>query len=140
MVLSLITLIKVDVEFDDATMSVQFTSVPFKASLTGLITSLDISGRLLVAEILEKVNMIEFTSKSDSIGTGADCEDKTREYFLAAVSPSGIRKKIHSESDPGVVHVNSSMPPLHTGAIPGGDIITPIINTSSKLALYQSIT
>ena len=138
MVLSLITLIKVDVEFVDATMSLQFTSVPFKASLTGLITSLDISGRLLAAEILEKVNMIEFTSKSD---IEVDCEeDKTREYSLAVVPPSGIRKKIHSENDPGVVHVNSSMPPLHTGAIPGGDIITPIINISSKLALHQFIT
>ena len=106
--------------------SVQFTSVPFKSSLTGLITSLDISGRLPAAEILEKVNVIEFTSKSD-IGH-ADCEDKTRAYLLAVASPSGIRKKLHSTNDPGVVHINANCSPLHTGTTPGGDSVTPFIN------------
>ena len=113
-----------EVEFD-ASMSVQLTSVPFKPSLTGLITSLDISGWLPATEILEKVNVIEFTSKSDTGVT--DSEDKIREYLLAVLSLSGIRKKLHSSNDPGVVQVNSSMSPLHTGATPGGDIITPIL-------------
>ena len=122
-VLSLITLMLVEVEFDIT--SVQFTSVRFKQSLTGLITSLDISGRLPTAETLEKVNVIEFTSKCD-IGVIIS-ENKTREYFLAIVSPSGIRRKLHSIDDPCVVHVNSNLSPLHTGAIPGGDSITPIM-------------
>ena len=100
-------MIPIEVEFvsDDST-SVQFTRVPFRLSITGLIRSLDISGRLPETEILENVNMIEFTSKSD-VGI-TDCEDKTHEYFLAVVSPSGIRKKLHSRKLPEVVHVNSN--------------------------------
>ena len=49
----------------DATMSVQFTSVPFKPSLTGAISNLDTSGWLPSAEILEKMTVMEFTSKSE---------------------------------------------------------------------------
>ena len=97
----------IEVEFvSDDSMSVQFTSVPFSLSVTGSISSLDISGRLPETEILENVNMIEFTSKLD-VGV-MDCEDKTHEYFLAVVSPSGIRKKLHSRKLPEVVHVNSN--------------------------------
>ena len=81
--LSLITLMLVEVEFDVAT-SVQFTSMPFKTSVTGLIASCDVSGRLPAAEILEKVNLVEFTTKSDV----ADCEDTNRERLLAVASPS----------------------------------------------------
>ena len=61
---------------------------------------------------------------------------KLRKYLLAVVSPSGIRKKLHSRNDPDVVHVNSSKPPLHTGATPGGVITTPIIITSLSLCYY----
>ena len=98
-------LIEVEFVSDDST-SVQFTRVPFRLSTTGLISSLDISGRLPAAEILENMNVIEFTSKSDIAET--DCEDKIREYLLAVVSPSGIRKKVHSRRLPEVVHVNSN--------------------------------
>jgi hypothetical protein len=105
MVLSLITLICVEVVFD-AIMSVQFISVPFKLSLTGSITTLDTSGRLPGEEILEKVNVIEFTSKSDVAGKDSEC--MLRKYLLAIVSPSGTRKKPHSNNDPGMVHINSS--------------------------------
>jgi hypothetical protein len=66
----------------------------------------DTSGRLPGGEILEKVNVIEFTSKSDVAGTDSEC--KLRKYLLADVSPSGTRKKLHSMNIPGVVHVNSS--------------------------------
>ena len=59
----------------DSTTSVQFTSVLFKSSLTGAISNLDTTGRVPSAEILEKVNMMEFTSKSVA---GADSECKTR--------------------------------------------------------------
>ena len=126
--LSLITLIRVEVKFDART-SVQFTSVPFRPSLIGSIVNLDISGRLPSVEILEKVNVIEFTSKSDVAGTLAVCKT-TRENFLAVVSPSGIRKKVHSNNNPGVVHVNSSRSPLQAGATPGGIITTPISITN----------
>ena len=50
---------------NDAIKSVQFTSVPFKQSFTGSISKLDTTGWLPSAEILEKVNMMEFTSKSE---------------------------------------------------------------------------
>ena len=57
-------MIPIEVEFvSDDRMFVQFTSVPVSLSVTGLIRSLDISGRLPETEILENVNMIEFTSK-----------------------------------------------------------------------------
>ena len=103
MALSLITLIRVEDVFD-ATTSVQFTSVPFKPLLTGVISNLDTTGRLWSAEILEKMNMMEFTSKSEV----ADPEYKLRKNLLAIVSPSGTRKKLHSKNVPGTVHINSS--------------------------------
>ena len=98
-------LTEVDV-VSDASTSVQFTRVPFSSSLTGLISSLDVTGRLPSAEILEKMNVIEFTSKSD-VG-GKDCECKTRANLLAVVLLSGTRKKLHSRKLPVVVHVNSN--------------------------------
>jgi hypothetical protein len=104
-VLSLITLIWV-VDMFDASMSVQFTSVPFNSSFAGSITTLDTSGRLPGEEILEKVNVMEFTVKSNVAGKDSEC--KIRSYLLAIVSPSGTRKKLHSNNVPGVVHVNSS--------------------------------
>ena len=116
------TVTMVEVEFDVPT-SVQFTSVPFRLSLTGLISNCDVSGKLLPAEIIKKVNVIEFTSKAD-VG---ELELRARAYLLDVVSPSGIRKKLHSRNRPLVVHVNSNWSPLHTGAIPGGDITTPVI-------------
>jgi hypothetical protein len=67
---------------------------------------IDTSGTLPREEILEKVNVIEFTSKYDV--TVAETELKVRKYVLGIVSPSGTRKKLHSMNDPGVVHVKSS--------------------------------
>ena len=90
----------------DATMSVQFTSVPFKPSFTGAISNLDTSGWLPSAEILEKVNVMEFTSKSEVAGNDPEC--KARKYLQAIVCPSVTRKKLHSNNVPGTVHVNSS--------------------------------
>ena len=86
----------------DASTSVQFTSVPFKSSLTGAISNFDTSGWLPSAEILEKVNVMEFTSKSDVAETDSEC--KTRLYLLAIVCPSGTSKKLHSKKLLGVVH------------------------------------
>ena len=68
-------LTEVDV-VSDASTSVQFTRVLFSLSVTGLISNLDVNGRLLSAAILEKMNVIEFTSKSDVGGKDSEC--KTR--------------------------------------------------------------
>ena len=139
MVPSLIALIQVEVEFDAST-SVQFTSVPFRPSFTGLIIKFVISGSTISSEILEKVNVIEFTTISDVAGT--DCVCKTRINLVAVVSPSGIRKKLHSANDPGVVHVNSSISPLQAGATPGGVITTPfniIITIRSTIIMVDFI-
>ena len=90
-------------------------------------------GSLPSVEILEKVNVIELIV-NDVLAGKSVC--KICAYWLAVVSPSGMRKKLHSRNDPGVVHVNSSKPPLHTGATPGGVITTPIIITSLSLCYY----
>ena len=102
---SFVMLTEVELVSNDST-SIQFTRVPFSSSVTELISSIDISGRLPAAEILENMNVIEFTSKSGVAET--DCEDKICEYLLAVVSPSGIREKVHSRRLPEVVHVNSN--------------------------------
>ena len=104
-------LINVD-SVSDVSISVQFTSVPFRLFLTGLISNLDVSGKLLPAELTEKVNMTEFTSKVEVRELGP----RNRVYLLAVVSPSGIRKKLHSTNLPVTVHVNSNVnrSPLHT--------------------------
>ena len=95
----------VDVEFDVSTL-VQFTCVPFKVSITGVVSSLDTSDKLLSvdSEIIEKVNVIEFTSNVE-VG---ELRPRNRTYLLAVVCPSGTRKKFHSRKPPVMVHVNSS--------------------------------
>ena len=90
----------------DASMSVQFTTVPFKPSFTGVISNLDTSGWLSFAEILEKLIVMEFTSKSEVAGNDPEC--KARKYLQAIVCPSVTRKKLHSNNVPGIVHINSS--------------------------------
>ena len=97
-------MMKTEVDFvSDASTSVQFTRVPFSSSsFTGFISNLDVTGRLPSAEILEKVNVMEFTSKSDVAETDSEC--KTRSYLLAIVCPSGTSKKLHSKRLLGVVH------------------------------------
>ena len=86
----------------DVSTFVQFTSVLFRLLLTGLTSNLDVSGKLLPAELTEKVNMTEFTSKVETGELGP----RNRAYFLAAVSPSGIKKKLYSRKPPIMVHVN----------------------------------
>ena len=41
--------------------SSQFTTVPFKSLFTELITSVETNGELARAEVLIKVNVVEFT-------------------------------------------------------------------------------
>ena len=54
------TLITVDTRVE-VVISLQLTTLPFRILLTGLINSLDISVKLLWLEILENVNVEEFT-------------------------------------------------------------------------------
>ena len=50
------------VEIDsDASTSKQVTTVWFRLSLVALIINVDISGTLFAGELLERVNMVEFT-------------------------------------------------------------------------------
>ena len=60
-----ITLIEVETD-SGVTRSVQLTELPLRPSLTGLISSLDISGRLSSLDTREKINdIVEFTSRYD---------------------------------------------------------------------------
>ena len=49
-----------------STWSVQFTLVPFKLVVTGLITSLDTRGNSSLWETLEALNEVEFTPNDDA--------------------------------------------------------------------------
>jgi hypothetical protein len=50
----------IDDEFD-VLKSIQFITVPFRLLFTGLITTLDITGKLPSADVLEKLNIVELT-------------------------------------------------------------------------------
>ena len=50
----------------EVSASSQCTIVPFKALLTELTTSVEVRGELPSAEVLMKVNVVEFTVVSDS--------------------------------------------------------------------------
>ena len=54
----------------DVADSIQFTTLPLRPMLTGLITSLVISGRLFCEDILEKVNMVELTVSAGAVLDG----------------------------------------------------------------------
>ena len=61
-VFSFMMLIVVEADSDVST-SEQVTTVPFNPSLVLLIARLDTSGMPFAAEVLEKVNKVEFTRK-----------------------------------------------------------------------------
>jgi hypothetical protein len=54
------------VTVSDVFTSIQFTSVPLRPIFTGAINNVDTSGRVLVAESREKVNLVS----SINIGSG----------------------------------------------------------------------
>lgn len=64
-------------------ISVQFTSIPFRLLLIGLIINLDVSDKLLPAELTKQVNMTVFTSNVEERELGP----RNRVYLLAVVSP-----------------------------------------------------
>ena len=61
---STIVMMTVEAVADEIT-SVHLTIVPFRVSLTGLISSLEINGKLFEPDIREKVNVVELTTKCD---------------------------------------------------------------------------
>ena len=88
----------------DVSKSVQFTSVPFRPTVMGLITRIDISGELFGGESLEKVNLVELITN----GSGASVSVVRPLVYALATALSGVRINAHSSKLPDVVHVNSS--------------------------------
>ena len=103
--------------------STQFITVPLRLVLTGLISSLDITG-LSSADVLDILNVVELTTNSGITTLGGPEETMMRENSVAVVSFPRITLNLHSSWLPGTVHINSSSSPLHTRAITAGDIVT----------------
>ena len=97
----------VDNDSDDSKSS-QFTTVPFRLSLTGPISNVDSTGKLSLADVLEKLNTVELTINSDIVALAESEETKIREVSTAVVSFSRITLNLHSRKVPVVVHVNFS--------------------------------
>jgi hypothetical protein len=85
--------------------STQFITVLFRLLLTGLITNLDIRVKLLLADILEKLNIVELTVKFDIAGP---VEVMVRVMLVAVVSFPRVTLNLHCSKSPVVAHVNSS--------------------------------
>ena len=97
----------VDEDCEDST-SIQFTTVPFKMSLMGPITNVDSTGKLPLADVLEKLNSVELTINS-AIAALAESEEKNaRVMSVIVVSFSRYNLNLQSRALPAVVHINSS--------------------------------
>ena len=111
--------------FSDVCTSVQFITVPFRLSLTGLTDNADITGRLFSAELLEKRNMVGPITLLNICRCFGPLFWKVRVYFIGSVSFPEITEKLHSRNLPVVVHVRLRVSPLQTHAVLGGEITTP---------------
>ena len=100
---------------EDATVVKEFkhfTSVPFRWSLTGLISNLDMSGKLFGGEILEKVRLVELITLWNlwSVGLSGDIAG----VFTGVAAFSAIRCRVIFHSSrakfpaPVIVQFNSS--------------------------------
>jgi hypothetical protein len=106
--------------------SVQFTLVPLKPLLTGLITNLDTRGNSSRPEILETLKKVEFTVILDICwDTPTEAVDLINGSICPWSSCSGddIHERIMLTF---VEHVSSSSPPSHTTAPPEGDSTNPV--------------
>ena len=91
----------------DARVSTQFTLVPFKPLLTGLIIILDISGKLLSLESLEKVNITVELMIRGSESTPVEPIDET--VRKCVTSPlGGFATSCHTCNKSDVVHMSLS--------------------------------
>ena len=100
-------MIAVDNDSEDSKSS-QLIIVPFRLSLTGPISNLDSTGKLL--DVLEKLNTVELTINGGIVVSLAESEEtKIREISVAVVSSSlRITINLHSNWLPVVVHDSSS--------------------------------
>ena len=88
----------------DVSKSVEFTSVPFRLTVTGLITKIYISGELFGRESLEKVNLVKLITNGSEASVSV-----VRPFVYALASAfSGVRTNAHSSKLPDEVHINSS--------------------------------
>ena len=101
-------MIAVDNDSEDTKLS-QIITVPFRLSLTGPISNLDSTGKMFVADVLEKLNTVELTINGGTVASLAESEEaKIRKISVAILSFSRITLNLHSKRLPVVVHVNSS--------------------------------
>ena len=102
-------MIVVDNDSEDAKSS-QLIIVPFRLSLTGPISNLDSTGKLFLADVLEKLNTVELTINGGTVASESE-EAKIREISVGVVlleSSLRITLNLHSNWLPVVVHVSSS--------------------------------
>ena len=77
------------------------------------------------AEVLEKVNMVELYSTGNvCISAGPSAVITRRMNCLDIPVSTSIWEKLHSRNITVALHISSSWCPLHTEAIPGGEIVT----------------
>lgn len=81
------TMIEVESEVP---ISEQVTSVPFSASVVASTVSLETTGMLFAAELLENMNVVELICKRASSSIGFKLVT-ANEYLLVTVSFSGMR-------------------------------------------------
>jgi hypothetical protein len=122
----------------DVVTSVQFTTVPFRSSLTGLIDNVDVTGKAFSAELLEWRNVVEPIVCSNTCRWFGPEFWRLCVCLIGPVSFSGIREKLHSRNLPVVLHVRIRVSPLHTDAILGGEITAPPVTGYFLRHLTQS--
>ena len=93
--LLMMTVHVVDNDSDDPKYS-QFTTVPFKWSLTGPISNVDSTGKLSLADVLEKLNTVELTTNSDIAALAESEETKICKTSVAVISFSKKKKPTKS--------------------------------------------
>ena len=100
--------------------SVQLIIIPFRPIVSGSIVNLDTNGMMPLAEILEKVNEVEFITDVSSFSELASI---ARYKSMKIVAGANVHA---SKLLPGSVneHISSSWSPAHTSEFPEGDIVT----------------
>ena len=111
--------------FTASIRSVQFTLVPFKSLLTGLITNLDTRGNSSWLETLEKLNDVELTvwDHAWSVSTVEEAYPLEYEYIPPWSSDSNEN---HRWNLAFVLQISSSSSPSHTTASSEGDNRSPV--------------
>ena len=95
---------------DDSAVSTstQFITVPFRPLLTGLISNLDITGKLFSADVLERLNTVELTTNCDIASLAEPVGMIVRVNSVLTVSFPHITLNLHLRNCPVVVHIKSN--------------------------------